>query len=339
MAANFDTGMFVRQPAWHGQGHVADRHPADWSEARQWAGLDWEPVEAPNFGYHGLRADGTVTHRPDEAVSGDYFADEGHKRIVRDDTGALLAAVHSQYTLITHAEMGSVVDAILDQPSVRYDTAGSLAGGRSVWALVLLDEPVVLPGDISQTFPYLALLNRHDGTGAFRALSTSVRVVCANTFSAAEAQGEGSGTVFTFRHSASWRSHVEEARETIRGLRADFGRYVELASDLARTPVTEAQRAAFISEFIPMPPETMISDRVVANVDLARTQIREILASPTTEAIAGTALGLVQAAGEWADHYRATRSLDGRYPRQLLRPEKLKTSAVRIVREVTGSAV
>jgi len=336
MPANFDTGFFVIEPAWHGEGYVADRYPENWTEAREWAGLMWEPIEAPSFGYNGIREDGTTTHSPTEAVTGDYFADKDQKRIVRSDTGALLAVRDKGYTLIDHYEMGAVVDAITGQPNVKYETAGSLQGGRAVWALCLLDEPIVLPGDNTPTYPFLALLNRHDGAGAFKALSTSVRIVCSNTFSAAEMQGERSNTVFTFRHSANWKDHIEEARQTIKGLRVDFNRYVELASDLANVPVTAQQREAFVVEFIPMPSASLVSDRVARNVETARQAVRDILNSETTETINGTAFGLVQAAGQYLDHYRATRTDDSHYARQLLRPEKLKSTAVKLVRDLVA---
>jgi phage/plasmid-like protein (TIGR03299 family) len=334
MPAEFDTGFFVRTPAWHLGGEVHDDYPESWAQAREWGGLMWEPVKVPNFGFNGIRVDGTVTHDPADAESGDYFVDQDATRIIRDDTGARLAVRDGDPTIITHEEMGAVVEAILEQPNVKYDTAGSLQGGRSVWALVYLDEPITLPGDNSLTLPYCALLNRHDGQGSFKALPTTVRVQCSNTFSAAEAEGERNNVAFTFRHTKSWRDHIEEARQTIRGLRRDFSRYVELATDWAQIPVTAAQAEAFVVEFIPSPPEALVSDRVAKNVETARQAVRDILAGPTTETIRGTAFGLVQAAGEYLDHYRRARSADSHYARQLLRPEPLKTQAVELVREL-----
>ena len=42
--------------------------------------------------------------------------------------------------------MGEIVEAVLAQPNVKWETAGVLDGGRSVWCLALLDEPITLPG-------------------------------------------------------------------------------------------------------------------------------------------------------------------------------------------------
>lgn len=43
MPAYFDTGFSVREPMWHGMGLVLDEYPTDWTDARDKAGLTWEP--------------------------------------------------------------------------------------------------------------------------------------------------------------------------------------------------------------------------------------------------------------------------------------------------------
>jgi len=78
--------------------------------------------------------------------------------------GALRAPLNKDsYTVIDHREMGEIVEAVLTQPSVKWETAGVIGGGRAVWCLAFLDEPITLPGDDSLTLPYLAITNRHDG--------------------------------------------------------------------------------------------------------------------------------------------------------------------------------
>ena len=99
--------------------------------------------------------------------------------------------------------------------------------------------------------------------------------------------------------------------------------------------VTPVQTERFITAFFPAPPAGMASNRVLANLDESRRRYREILASPTVAGagIAGTAYGLVQAAGEYADHVRGSRSWETRVKRSLLSPEPLKAQALRMVRE------
>jgi phage/plasmid-like protein (TIGR03299 family) len=325
MPANVESMFSVRQMPWHREGTILDGYPGDWDEARKLAGLDWDPIATEVYGLTDLDADGTSRYEPID----------GWKVIARSDNGAVLSINKDSYTVIGHGEMGEIVEAVLAQPNVQWETAGVLDGGRAVWCLALLDEPVKLPGDDSPTLPYLAITNRHDGTAACALRATAVRIVCANTFRAAELEGERTGATFSFIHKSSWRTRIEEARLAVTGARAEIRRYTELANELLAIPVTARQRELFVTEFIPMPPQGLITDRVARNVEEARSAVRLIFASHTTEQVAGTAYGLMQAAGEYLDHVRTARSWETRLNRTLIRPEPLKHRALSLIREVT----
>jgi phage/plasmid-like protein (TIGR03299 family) len=207
-----------------------------------------------------------------------------------------------------------------------------------VWCLALLDEPVELPGDDSPTLPYLAITNRHDGTAACALRATAVRIVCANTFRAAELEGERTGATFSFIHKSSWRNRLDEARQAVTGARTEMRRYTELAHHLLGIPVSPRQRELFVTEFIPMPPHGLVTDRVARNVEEARQALRLIFESKTTEQVAASAYGLMQAAGEYLDHVRTARSWETRLNRTLIRPEPLKHRALSLIREVAAAA-
>ena len=325
MPANVESMFSVRQMPWHREGTVLPDYPGDWDTARKLAGLDWDPVTADIYALDGITADGAPAYEP---VA-------GWKAITRSDTGAVLSVNKDTYTVIDHGEMGEIVEAVLTQPNVKWETAGVLDGGRSVWCLALLDEPVTLTGDDSVTLPYLAITNRHDGTAACALRATAVRIVCANTFRAAELEGERTGATFSFIHKSSWRNRIEEARQAVTGARTEIRRYTELARELLTVPVTPRQRELFVTEFIPMPPQGLITDRVARNVEEARQALRLIFESKTTEQVSDTAYGLVQAAGEYLDHVRTARSWETRLNRTLIRPEPLKHRAMSLVREIT----
>ena len=328
MPANVDSMFSVRQMPWHREGTILADYPGSWAEARTLAGLDWDPIATEVYALTDLNDNGSPHFDPID----------GWKCIARSDNGTVLSINKDSYTVISHGEMGEIVEAVLAQPNVRWETAGVLDGGRSVWCLALLDEPVALPGDDSPTLPYLAITNRHDGTAACALRATAVRIVCANTFRAAELEGERTGATFSFIHRASWRNRIEEARQAVTGARAEIRRYTELARELLAIPVTPKQRELFLTEFIPMPPAGLVTDRVARNVEEARHALRMIFESKTTEQVADTAYGLVQAAGEYLDHVRAARTWETRLNRTLIRPEPLKHRALSLIREVTATA-
>jgi phage/plasmid-like protein (TIGR03299 family) len=326
--ANVESMFSVRAMPWHREGVVLTDYPGSWEEARKIAGLDWNPVAVPSYAIAGATDDGQPI----------FEQDVGWNRIIRSDTAQTLSHRPDSYAIIDHSHMGEIVEAVLVQPNVKWETAGVLDEGRAVWCLALLDEPITLPGDTSVTMPYLAITNRHDGTGACALRATAVRIVCANTFRAAELEGERTGTTFSFVHKGGWRSRIEEARAAVTGARREISRYQELATELLGIRVTSRQRELFITQFIPAPPDGLVTERVARNVEEARNAVRLILASPTTEAVADTAYGLVQAAGEYLDHVRRARSWETKLGRTLIRPEPLKHRALALVREVTLAA-
>lgn len=348
MPAYFDTGFCVRVPSWHGEETLIAEHPKDWNDAREKAGLTWEAKSVPAFCYRGIRTndDGSteVVYAPadpgDTSVVGDFVAEPGHHRIIRDDTGGTLHVAKTSWELITIADMGEVIEALAGA-GAKIDTAGSVRDGKGVFATILLDEPFQIPGDKSQTLPMMALTNTFDGQGSLRAGYTSIRVVCANTFGASEAEQDRHGHTFVFRHTKNWRERVDDAKAAISGLREDTTRYVEAMTHLAEMRVTPVMTEQFVRSFIPTPPDGLISDRVAENIGKDRNALRALIASDTVEGsgVGGTAYGLVQAAGEFLDHVRGYRSRDTYVGRQLLRPEPLKGKAISLVRElVTASA-
>jgi phage/plasmid-like protein (TIGR03299 family) len=328
MADYFESGFTVREPAWHGKGNVLDAHPENWDEARMAAGLMWEPQAEPLYRL---------------LPSGEYEQVGSTKLITRDDSGKELGAVGSSFELISHAEMGDMLEAVLEQPNVKFETAGSVREGRQVYALVLLDEPYQITGDTDGfgdpvlTLPYFALLNSHDGTGACKGLYTQVRVVCANTVQAASMDGDRHGHQFSLRHTSGVKSRIEEAKAVIRGARDEAARWRELAEHLAALSVDHEGQMQFLDEFLPVPPVGFVSDRVRGNVETDRGRFLHVLRSSATNSEqAGNALGLVNAAVEYLDHLRGFRNRDTYLGRQLLYAEPLKAKAVRIAQKVAA---
>lgn len=329
MPAYFDSGFSVREPMWHGLGTVLGEYPTNWDEARRHAGLEWEPVEIPLYSQH-TTYDATGARESFQPVP-DF------KGIARSDTGLVLSVPSSSYEVITHEAMGELCEALLEEGNLRFETAGSVKGGRQVWALVYLDEPFTLPGDDSPTLPFMALLNSHDGTAACQAVMTNVRVVCWNTYQLAQDQAKAHGQRVVIRHTGGVAERLEAARGAIKELRAAAGEYSDAMTELAQAPVDETQIATFTQLFLPSPADVgeFCSDRVAANVAAARGAFRKVHdESLTTEGIRGTGYGLFQSATEYLDHVRVARSSESRLNRSLLRPCAFKDRALSLAREV-----
>jgi phage/plasmid-like protein (TIGR03299 family) len=351
MPAYFDTGFSVREPMWHGDGLVLADYPTDWADAREKAGLLWEPTLAPVYAFNeGPDIEGTdgrltwVGEFGEDAryVPGDPWGVvhpvPSHQRVVRDDTHATLGVVSDQFALVSHGVMGEILETILGLTNVKFETAGSCRGGAQVWALAYVDEPEEIAGDDTATYPYVVLLNNHDGSGACKVVGTSVRVVCWNTYQAASMQGDRTGMQYVFRHVGDVTGRIEEAKAALAGVREAQSEWRKLADELQLLNVNVDHVTTFIEQFLPAPPEGTFSKRVRNNVDSARDLFRQMYYdSPTTDGHRGTALGLVDTAVEYLDHARGYRNRDTYMGRTMFRAEPLKARAVSLVREVVGA--
>jgi phage/plasmid-like protein (TIGR03299 family) len=211
--ANVESMFSVRTMPWHRRGQVPQEYPGSWAEARTLAGLDWDPITETVYELRGVNDTGQPMYEPID----------GWKRIARSDTGTTLWISRDSYTVIDHKEMGEIVEAVLAQPNVKRETGGALDAGRAVWCLAMLDEPLQLAGDDGTLIvPYMALTNRHGQPGACILRATAVRIVCANTFRAAEMEGERTGATFAFAHRANWRDRIDEARQAVTGVRREM---------------------------------------------------------------------------------------------------------------------
>lgn len=320
----FDTGFTVRTASWHGKENLIMEYPGSFEEALVLAGRTWEPVESPVL---------------IPATDGSPIVVPNYKAILRSDNSHLLSVMPKSYEVIPPKVEGELIETLLGQTNVKFDTMGSLNNGRQVYTTVYLDEPTTIPGDFSPTYPYLSILNSYDGSTALKAAHNNVRIVCWNTFNmSAMAGGSRAGTEFTFRHTKNWRNRVDQAKEALFGAREENQRYIELASELAGINITDEQRERFVVDFIPSPPETLISDRVARNIEEARAAVRAIFNSRSIAPIQGNAYGLLQAAGEYLDHVRPYRSQDTYTRRTLLSHEPLKARALGIIKEVVQAS-
>ena len=332
-------GLFVvRAPSWHGlETAVFEDYPT--REQAQKIAHPWEPISEPVY----RRVPKVHVHDRNCFRDCTEFMDEEieeipeFKAIVRSDTADTLGVVSSTYEPIQNSEMYDIAEAIEGEAkgSVRFETGGSLKGGRKVWLLIRLNEPLVLRDDpTTATIPYYALQNAHDGSGAFRGQATMTRIVCDNTAQLADMEAGARGTEFVFRHTVNVKQRIEEAKAALEGWREGLQAWRLMQETLLNVNVSSWQTDEFIERFIPMPPPHVASERVTNNVLAARQQLNGIIWGETLNGVHGTAYAMVQASVEYLNHYRKARSQETRFKRAYLDRDKIVTDAVELVREV-----
>lgn len=328
MGHYFKQGFSVRQPMWHGLGTVLEDYPGR-EEAMRIAGHDFEVCET---------SVGIPVVNPFTGET-TYKQAPGWKALTKGENGSILNVVRNSYTVVQNDTLWDIVDAVVGQPNVKYETAGVLKEGAVLWVLAYLDEPIHIKGDTSPILPYICVSTTHDGTGACRAESTDIRVVCWNTFSWSQAAASRRGTTFTFRHSKNVMDRIEDAKMALKGVRVAHEEFVELANELAEITLREQQIESFLANMFPMPSSVdgfMITERVANNIQEARTAVKNILRSETTpEAHRNTGFGVWQAGIEYLDHHRRTKgdAQISKFNRSIMTQPAAKNSLAKMVKE------
>ena len=189
MAANVESMFYVRETPWHGLGTKVLEAPAS-KDALQLAGLNWRVMQEP------------IYTAMEELV-------DGYKANVRDSDRKELGVVTDRYRVIQNDEAFAFTDGLLGE-GVKYETAGSLQGGRKVWLLAHMPHEYIISGE--RISPYLLFSNTHDGSGAIKVALTPIRVVCQNTLNLALAGAKRSWSMI---HTGDIREKMQEAKDTL----------------------------------------------------------------------------------------------------------------------------
>ena len=189
MAANVESMFYVRETPWHGLGTKVLEAPAS-KDALQLAGLNWRVMQEP------------IYTAMEELV-------DGYKANVRDSDRKVLGVVTDRYRVIQNDEAFAFTDELLGA-GVKYETTGSLQGGRKVWLLAHMPHEYIISGE--RISPYLLFSNTHDGSGAIKVALTPIRVVCQNTLNLALANAKRSWSMI---HTGDIKEKMQEAKDTL----------------------------------------------------------------------------------------------------------------------------
>lgn len=156
---------YVGEVPWHGLGEklVPGQSIDTWLEA---ARLNWGIQTLPvHYQFQGR----------DRIMSNRFV-------LARDDTGAALSIVSADYQVVQPRKVLEFYRDLVSDRGYKLETAGSLDGGRKVWALAntgMVKDIANNPAD--KLGAYVLLATSCDKSLATTATFTSIRVVCQNT--------------------------------------------------------------------------------------------------------------------------------------------------------------
>jgi len=285
-----------REPAWHGLGTVfTDEKTTS------------EMLVAANLNNWNVRLE-------DMPIPSHLTSDKEYQYVVRtnptDKTQTdVLGVVGERYHVLQNEDLFSFGDNILDGGG-RWETAGSLKGGRQVFGSLALERETILDpnGVADKVKTYLLINTSHDGSIAIQASITPVRVVCANTLNVAlnrTKKKDGVKQSFKIRHTQTANGKVQIARQTLGLANAYMDEFDKMAHAMISKEISAQDFNNIILAAYPKPDKD--TKGAVKKWENKVDVINDIYTGEYNGMISGNAWGAFNALTERLDWYRSAR--------------------------------
>lgn len=275
---------FVGDTPWHGLG----------SQLSPGAALDvWKKEAGLNWNINSTPMEFT-----DDKGKGHQVTDK--QVLYRSDTKDALGVVSNGYKIVQPGEIIDFYEDLVEKYGFILNTAGSLKGGRVIWALAETGDTFTL-GRKDKVNGFLLLSTSNDKSMATRAQYTSVRVVCNNTLQWAYSQGD-SKDVISVTHAAEF-DHVD-VKEQLGIYKDSWAYFTDHARAMAKTKIKDKAALHFLGEVFckrGKDADDMLDTKTVKTIfDMFKG---DALGSELASS-ADTVWGLVNSVTEYLDHHR-----------------------------------
>ena len=289
-----------REPAWHNLGTVFDTEKNT-----------SEMLVAANLNNWNVRLE-------DLEIPSNLVSDKSYQYVVRTNPTDksqtdVLGIVGERYVPLQNEDLFSFGDNILDGGG-RWETAGSIKGGRVVFGSLALERETVLDpnGVADKVKTYLLINTSHDGSIAIQASITPVRVVCANTLNVAlnrTRKKDGVKQSFKIRHTQTAQGKVAVARQAL-GM---ANSYMDAFDKMAHAMIAKEISAKDFNDIIlaAYPKPELDTKGAIKKWENKVDMINDIYTGEFNGMISGNAWGAFNALTERLDWYRTSRSANG----------------------------
>ena len=285
-----------REPAWHNLGTVFDTEKNT-----------SEMLVAANLNNWNVRLE-------DLEIPSSLVSDKQYQYVVRTNPTDksqtdVLGIVGERYVPLQNEDLFSFGDNILDGGG-RWETAGSIRGGRVVFGSLALERETVLDpngvADVVKT--YLLINTSHDGSIAIQASITPVRVVCANTLNVAlnrTKKKDGVKQSFKIRHTQTAEGKITVARQALGMANSYMDEFDKMAHAMIAKEISAKDFNDIILAAYPKP--DLDTKGAVKKWENKVDMINDIYTGEYNGMISGNAWGAFNALTERLDWYRSAR--------------------------------
>lgn len=290
MTAAVETMAYANATPWHGLGERVDDCIST-EDMLKAAGLDWKVEKHQMFAHVG-----------EQQYPTNKYA------LMRDSDKSIFSYVGPMWHPLQNADALDFFRKYTEAGSGKLETAGSLNGGKLIWALMKLPHNFeVSKGD--QVAGYILLTSPHEVGKCITMRTTGVRVVCANTLAMAMHDANG---IEHWKQSHIQAFNVDAAREQVEMAHQELLQYSDNAKLLKKLTLTMDDATNFVLDvFQPGAVEDLGQEAM--NQENWNDAVKGILESYQTApgAEPGTGWGMLNGVTHWADH-KAGRSADAR---------------------------
>lgn len=221
---------YAGEVPWHGLGVAVppDLSPNQMLEA---AGLDWK-----------------VETKPCYTKIGNKQVDINRQALVRDSDGKILDIISNNWKPVQNETAFDFFNEFVEAGDMEMNTAGSLAGGRTVWALAKVKESFELFRGKDVVESHLLFTNPHVYGQTIFIQFTPIRVVCQNTL----ALSLKTKTEHMLRLHHRHEFDPEAAKEALGLAHNKLKDYKERASFLAKKKMKDEDIVEYFTRIFPI---------------------------------------------------------------------------------------
>lgn len=233
MPAEFDSGYFVRDGAWHGEGNVLESAPLTAETAVEAGTLSWTVDKEPLY-----------VRRTNESGETSYVQVDGYAANTRQDNLSVLGVVGASRVNVQNVDLERFIQPWIDAGQVVRSAGVSLRGGKRICLTAEIAGAAVevVPGDTIKR--YVTLAHGHDTSLAIRLGFTDTRVVCCNTLQVMLQTSD----LLKHRHTRNCMVNLEAARDLFNMQRAQMRVQADIFQAMARWTLNDAAALSYFRE-------------------------------------------------------------------------------------------
>lgn len=285
MSHEVETMAFANEVPWHGLGNRIDAS-ATVDEMLEASGLNWEVRRMPIF---------------TETPTGERIKLPLKRALMRTSDNKVLSVVGDLWKPLQNKQALEFFRDYTESGGAKLETAGSLRGGRTIWALASINDGFTINGS-DTTKGYILLVSPHEVGKKITVRTTSVRVVCANTMALAMHDTPQ----YSQSHLAKF--NVAAAKETIGLAREQIHQAHIDAEKLSGLKLNDHDTVNFLTQFFQPVPEgekrDAFIDKLLNDPREQDKKLASVLHSIKNApgAIPNNGWGVLNGVTHWADH-------------------------------------